>query len=746
MTQVEFTSDVLRSAAFREKIKGYNPEDVHALMERAATAIDQLTARLAEASARALKAETALVNNADADESVRRTLVLAQRTAEMAVREANDEAAAVRADAHREADALMAEARERATQLDGEARGRAQAMVMEADRARRDADAHASTMVSESDAYAERVRSDADAYAAKVTAEADAHAAAALADAQARAEARVATAEAAASNIEKAVADELQARRAAVEEEVAAAEAAARAEADEAIASLTDQHRQLWGDVEALTTYLAEERARVLEGLQGSLERFGDLLSPAPRPEIAPPAPAPEPAPLQSPSPSRSPEPAPLALVPAPFAPVIEPEPVPAASFETEAPAYDPAGTAAPVPVVAETTAATAWEEPHASGNGDSADQAGQRWEEPVWQAPAEPQWDAAPAANDATSDWEWPGRAEPAPGADAAAWFAPMAPPGAWSDPWGQGNREWPAAGERDRSATGAVPGGVGPATGWNGWSDEAPHATSWSEAPAPGSSSRPDDGHEWEQPAPEWSGQPHDGSDWTQDDEARWAQAHGAPWAQGQEPGAWDQGQEAGQWPDHHGDAQWEEPQDDGRSRGWGPGATIWRAPGEASSDGWPTPGATEQHDWPAAPEQGGRAAAEPPSWGQREPGGWGEGWGERRTGHGAGEDAPAETAGGWAQSPAEPSPWGEAGSGSPWGKQPDESPWARRSINTPPNDPWSGIEPVDEGGDSSELDPQAPGGLVFRLRQEAAAPVNGAAEEQQTKRKSLLGRLKG
>ena len=93
MTNVEFTSDVMRSATFREKIKGYNPEDVHALMERSAAAIDQLTARLAEATAWAAKAEAALASNSEADESVRRTLVLAQRTAEMAVREANDEAA-----------------------------------------------------------------------------------------------------------------------------------------------------------------------------------------------------------------------------------------------------------------------------------------------------------------------------------------------------------------------------------------------------------------------------------------------------------------------------------------------------------------------------------------------------------------------------------------------------------------------------------------------------------------------------
>ena len=79
MTNVEFTSEVVRSATFREKLKGYNPEDVHAFMERSAAAIDQLTVRLSEASARALKAEAALASNSEADESVRRTPVVAPR-------------------------------------------------------------------------------------------------------------------------------------------------------------------------------------------------------------------------------------------------------------------------------------------------------------------------------------------------------------------------------------------------------------------------------------------------------------------------------------------------------------------------------------------------------------------------------------------------------------------------------------------------------------------------------------------
>src|SRR5580692_10810840 len=109
MSYVDFTSESVRGARFREKLKGYNQEEVDAFMERAAVALDQLTARLAETMARALKAEAALAGNTETDESVRRTLVLAQRTAEMAVREANDEATQIRAAARTEADRIVTE-------------------------------------------------------------------------------------------------------------------------------------------------------------------------------------------------------------------------------------------------------------------------------------------------------------------------------------------------------------------------------------------------------------------------------------------------------------------------------------------------------------------------------------------------------------------------------------------------------------------------------------------------------------
>src|SRR6266851_10222957 len=109
MSTVEFTADVVRKTKFRDKMRGYHPEEVDAFVERTATALDVLQSRLAEVTERAMKAEAALESNSETDESIRRTLTLAQRTAEMAVTEAKDEADAIRAEATAESERLRLE-------------------------------------------------------------------------------------------------------------------------------------------------------------------------------------------------------------------------------------------------------------------------------------------------------------------------------------------------------------------------------------------------------------------------------------------------------------------------------------------------------------------------------------------------------------------------------------------------------------------------------------------------------------
>jgi DivIVA domain-containing protein len=100
----------VREATFREKLRGYAQSDVDSFLDQVAFAFDDLEARLRDAQERARRAAgEAAVTVAD-DETVRRTLTLAQRTAELAIAEAERQAAELVERARAEADALVREA------------------------------------------------------------------------------------------------------------------------------------------------------------------------------------------------------------------------------------------------------------------------------------------------------------------------------------------------------------------------------------------------------------------------------------------------------------------------------------------------------------------------------------------------------------------------------------------------------------------------------------------------------------
>jgi len=249
MTNIEFTSEAVRAAKFREKIKGYSPEDVDAFLERAATAIDQLTTRLGEATTRAIKAETALDNNTEADEAVKRTLVLAQRTAEMAVREANEEAQRIRFEAHSEADRLLDDATGDSVRLRAEAQDEASRLREEAEALQATAMAQAASTMDEADVSARAMVDDATERVARLERE---------------------STERVAAERDAALAEFEQRRTEALEETRLAVEV------------LGEEHRRLRHDVEALTGYLAEERGRVLAVLTGAVTHLDTSLTPKP--------------------------------------------------------------------------------------------------------------------------------------------------------------------------------------------------------------------------------------------------------------------------------------------------------------------------------------------------------------------------------------------------------------------------------------------------------------------------------
>jgi DivIVA domain-containing protein len=124
---MELTSQVLHDAEFREaKRGGYNTQDVDEFIERIAAAVERQEAlvrearqrvqaaetRAAEAERRAEDSEHRTVGTAEADETLKRTLVLAQRTADAAIREAEERAARTIADAEDRASRMLSEAQE----------------------------------------------------------------------------------------------------------------------------------------------------------------------------------------------------------------------------------------------------------------------------------------------------------------------------------------------------------------------------------------------------------------------------------------------------------------------------------------------------------------------------------------------------------------------------------------------------------------------------------------------------------
>ncbi len=258
MSTVEFTPQALRSAKFREKLKGYHPEDVDAFLERAATAMDQLSERLSDATARAMKAEGALAGNSEADENVRRTLVRAQRTAEMAVREANEDARRARVQAQGEADAIVATARDEACRLRADAEDAAARLDEQAERVSAMAREQATMTISSADAAAaETVR----------------------------------TAEERSARLGHESSTRIEAERAEAHAEHAEAQAGLRRwcdeaaqRADAAVRSAERQHEQLRADVATLAGYLANERARVLDVLTEATEHFSHSLTLRPPP------------------------------------------------------------------------------------------------------------------------------------------------------------------------------------------------------------------------------------------------------------------------------------------------------------------------------------------------------------------------------------------------------------------------------------------------------------------------------
>jgi DivIVA domain-containing protein len=137
MPFMDVSPKTLREVEFRVKTRGYHPEDVDQFLEQVAAGVEVLQDRMRQAVERAQRAEAAAAEVGDSDETLRKTLVLAQRTADLAVQEAREQAARILAGAEQQAQAIIAEADERGrrTHEDAIAECRAELSRLESARA-----------------------------------------------------------------------------------------------------------------------------------------------------------------------------------------------------------------------------------------------------------------------------------------------------------------------------------------------------------------------------------------------------------------------------------------------------------------------------------------------------------------------------------------------------------------------------------------------------------------------------------
>ena len=145
---MDISAKVLREVEFRDRLRGYDTDEVDDFLERAALGFEELLAQVAAATERAERAErhSADLPTSD-DDSIKRTLVLAQRTADMAVKEAQAEAEAMLAEARSSAAVMLNDAKDSSDKALAAAEYERQARISELDAQRNRLESEIATLV-----------------------------------------------------------------------------------------------------------------------------------------------------------------------------------------------------------------------------------------------------------------------------------------------------------------------------------------------------------------------------------------------------------------------------------------------------------------------------------------------------------------------------------------------------------------------------------------------------------------------
>lgn len=150
---MELTPQRLREVEFKERWRGYDPEEVDDLLERVAAGLEDFESRVRQATERAVRAEQRASEGSDTDETLRRTLVLAQRTADAAIADAQERASQLVSDAEQQAATMVSDAEAEARRITDENETRLRDNVSSLESARstlqRDVDALAEYLTDE---------------------------------------------------------------------------------------------------------------------------------------------------------------------------------------------------------------------------------------------------------------------------------------------------------------------------------------------------------------------------------------------------------------------------------------------------------------------------------------------------------------------------------------------------------------------------------------------------------------------
>jgi cell division initiation protein len=121
----------LRDTDIREGFRGYHRDDVDELLERAASTIEGLSERVRQLTERLSNAETGAGRNRETEDMLQRTLVLAQKTADEAIAEAQERSRALLEESEAKARSLVSDAESTARRIADSERQRLESEILD---------------------------------------------------------------------------------------------------------------------------------------------------------------------------------------------------------------------------------------------------------------------------------------------------------------------------------------------------------------------------------------------------------------------------------------------------------------------------------------------------------------------------------------------------------------------------------------------------------------------------------------